>query len=103
VGLVHVDTDIGGDPDDLCAIAMLLGWPGVDLAGVTTSSDEGGMRAGLASYALRLAGREDIAVAAGAEGSIGGFSEPQNLQDLSHYWSEPVDQLPSLPGAALDL
>jgi hypothetical protein len=25
--LVHLDTDIGGDPDDVCALAMLLGWP----------------------------------------------------------------------------
>jgi hypothetical protein len=56
VGLVHVDTDIGSAPDHLCAIAMLLGWRGVELAGVTTSSEVGGMRAGLASYALRLAG-----------------------------------------------
>jgi hypothetical protein len=27
--LVHVDTDIGGDIDDLCALAMLLRWSGV--------------------------------------------------------------------------
>jgi hypothetical protein len=27
--LVHLDTDIGGDIDDLCALAMLLRWPGV--------------------------------------------------------------------------
>jgi hypothetical protein len=26
--VVHVDTDIGGDPDDLCALAMLLDRPG---------------------------------------------------------------------------
>ncbi len=63
VALLHVDTDIGGDTDDLCALAMLLGWPGVDLAGVTTCSDGKGMRAGLASYALRLAGCGDIPVA----------------------------------------
>jgi purine nucleosidase len=44
----HLDTDIGGDKDDLCALAMLLGWPGVELVGVTTCSDSGGLRAGLA-------------------------------------------------------
>jgi purine nucleosidase len=101
--LVHVDTDIGGDADDLCALAMLLGWPEVELVGVTTSSDQGGMRAGLASYALRLAGRGDVFVAAGADGSIGGYRGPHGFSDLSRYWPEPVDPEPSPPGAALDL
>jgi hypothetical protein len=26
--LIHLDTDLGGDTDDACALAMLLGWPG---------------------------------------------------------------------------
>jgi purine nucleosidase len=103
VDLVHVDTDIGGDPDDLCALAMLLGWPGVELAGVTTCTEEGGVRAGLASYALRLAGREDVPVVAGADGSLGGYRSSHDLPDLSCYWPEPVESLPSPPGAALDL
>jgi inosine-uridine nucleoside N-ribohydrolase len=100
---VHVDTDIGGDTDDLCALAMLLGWPGVELAGVTTCTEEGGVRARLASYALRLAGREDVPVAAGAGGSLGGYRFSHDLADLSRYWPEPVEPLPSPPGAALDL
>jgi inosine-uridine nucleoside N-ribohydrolase len=33
---IHLDTDIGGDLDDLCALALLLGWPDVELTGVTT-------------------------------------------------------------------
>jgi inosine-uridine nucleoside N-ribohydrolase len=33
---LHVDTDFAGDPDDACALAMVLGWPGVELVGVTT-------------------------------------------------------------------
>ena len=101
--LVQGDTDIGGDADDLCAIAMLLGWPGVAIVGVATSSDEGGMRAGLASYALRLAGRGDISVAVGAEGSLGGYRGPHGLSDLGRYWPEPVEPEPSPPGAARDL
>lgn len=101
--LLHVDTDLGGDVDDLCAIAMLLGWPGVELAGITTSTEEGGVRAGLASYTLSLAGRNNVPVAAGAEGSIGGFRGPHDLQDLSLYWPETVEPLPSPPGAALGL
>ena len=31
---IHLDTDLGGDPDDACALAMLLGWPGVELVGI---------------------------------------------------------------------
>ena len=101
--LVHVDTDIGGDPDDLCAIAMLLGWPGVQLAGITTSTDEGGSRAGMASHALGLAGRGDVPVAAGAAGSLGGLRMRPGFPDLSLHWPEPIGPEPSPPGVALDL
>jgi inosine-uridine nucleoside N-ribohydrolase len=30
---LHLDTDIGGDMDDLCALAMLLRWPGLEITG----------------------------------------------------------------------
>ena len=43
---VHLDTDLGGDPDDGCALAMLLGWPGVEVVGITTTADSDGRRAG---------------------------------------------------------
>ena len=55
--LIHVDTDIGGDTDDLCALVMLLGWPDVEVTGVTTSTEVDGVRAGFARYVLQLAGR----------------------------------------------
>jgi inosine-uridine nucleoside N-ribohydrolase len=101
--LIHLDTDIGGDTDDLCALAMLLGWPGVELAGVTTSIDASGLRAGCARAALRLAGRGDVPVAAGSEGSLGGFRAQPGLPDLTRYWGEPISPAPSPPGAAPDL
>jgi purine nucleosidase len=78
---IHLDTDIGGDTDDLCALAMLLGWADVELVGVTTCSDSGGLRAGLARYALRLAGQEGLPVAAGADGSLGGYRFPPSFSD----------------------
>jgi inosine-uridine nucleoside N-ribohydrolase len=37
--LVHVDADLGGDADDACALAMLLGRAGVEVAGVSTNLD----------------------------------------------------------------
>lgn len=103
--LIHLDTDIGGDSDDLCALAMLLGWLGVALAGVTTVLDSGGQRAALATYVLRLAGRSEVPVAAGAAGSLGQYPypEPPGLPNLARYWSEPVPARPGPPGAALDL
>jgi inosine-uridine nucleoside N-ribohydrolase len=95
---LHLDTDLGSDTDDLCALAMLLGWPDVELTGVTTVNDPGGIRAGYVAYALELAGRGDIPVAAGAEGSLGGFMVPLAFPD---YWPVPIERRPSPPGAAL--
>ena len=97
---IHLDTDLGSDTDDLCALAMVLGWPHAELVGVTTSTDPGGRRAGFVAYALELAGRSDLPFAAGAEGSIGGLFEPLAFPD---YWPEPIAPRPSPAGAALEL
>jgi inosine-uridine nucleoside N-ribohydrolase len=97
---VHLDTDLGSDTDDLCALAMLLGWPGAELAGVTTTTDPGGLRAGMTAYALGLAGREEVPLAAGAEGTL---AEPMVPFELPDYWPEPIRPRPSAPGAALEL
>ena len=97
---IHLDTDLGSDTDDLCALAMLLGWPGAELVGVTTSIDPDGRRAGFVEYALSLAGRAGIPVAAGAADSVGGLFSPIVIPD---YWPEPIEPRPSRPGAALDL
>jgi len=67
---IHLDTDLGSDTDDACALAMLLGWPGAELVGITTTIDPGGIRAGFVTRVLELAGHTDIPVAAGAEVSL---------------------------------
>jgi purine nucleosidase len=100
---IHLDTDLGGDTDDLCALAMLLGWPGVELVGITTSADRQGLRAGLTEYALRLVGRSGIPVVAGAAGSLSGFRVPAGVSDVNRYWPEPIAPKLASPGAALDL
>jgi len=64
---IHLDTDIGGDMDDLCALAMLLKWPDIEITGVTTVAEARGRRAGYVSYVLGIMGRTDIPYAAGAE------------------------------------
>lgn len=100
---IHLDTDLGSDPDDACALAMVLGWPDVEVVGITTSIDPGGRRAGYVTQCLRLAGREDIPVAAGAEVSLTTLQLPGQIPDGDRYWPEPVPPRPARPGAALDL
>ena len=64
---IHLDTDIGGDMDDVCALALLLKWPGVEITGITTTAEERGRRAGYVRYMLNLTGSGDIPFAAGAD------------------------------------
>lgn len=100
---LHLDTDLGGDIDDLCAMAMLLHWPEVELLAVTTVSDDGGRRAGYARYALRVAGREDVVVAAGADVSLGCYRPTPGFPDEDAYWPEPIPPAPGPLDEALDL
>jgi inosine-uridine nucleoside N-ribohydrolase len=96
---IHLDTDFGGDTDDACALAMLLGWPGVEITGITTVADPGGRRAAYVAYLLRLAGRDDIPLAAGAEISSTtlGRADP-----VDAHWPANIAPQPSRPGSVLD-
>jgi purine nucleosidase len=101
--LIHLDTDLGGDPDDACALAMLLGWPGVDLVGITTVADRDGRRAGYVEHLLRLAGRVDIPVAAGAAASLTTMRTADPVIGDERHWPAGLPARPAPPGAALDL
>jgi len=100
---LHLDTDLGGDIDDLCALAMVLNWPDVELLAVTTNSDDRGKRAGYTRYALGLAGRDDIAVAAGADVSLDCYRVKPGLPDEAVYWPEPISPAPTSLDQALSL
>jgi inosine-uridine nucleoside N-ribohydrolase len=100
---IHLDTDLGGDIDDLCALAMVLNWPGVEICGVTTVAEHGGKRAGYVRYALGLAGRNDIPVVAGADADLGCFNPWPALPDESRYWPEPIAAMPASMDDALSL
>jgi inosine-uridine nucleoside N-ribohydrolase len=100
---VHLDTDFGGDPDDACALAMLLGWPGVEVVGITTNLDDGGTRAGCVAHVLELAGRTDIPVVAGAETSDTTGERFASTWDDVRYWPTPIRPEPSPPERALEL
>jgi inosine-uridine nucleoside N-ribohydrolase len=100
---IHLDTDLGGDMDDLCALAMLLKWPDLEITGITTVAELDGRRAGYVRYVLDLVGRPDIPVAAGADASCGRFRSAVELPDEAAYWPEPVPPAPTPPVEALAL
>jgi len=102
---LHLDTDIGGDIDDLCALAMVLNWPASELVAVTPVSEVGGRRAGYARYALEIAGRRDVPVAAGADVSLGCYRhwQPGFHPDENAYWPEPIRAVPGADAKAIAL
>lgn len=100
---IHLDTDIGGDPDDLCALVMLVRWPEVEITGITTVTEEDGRRAGYVHEVLRLAGRTQIPVAAGSTDGIRGLRVRPRIPEEADFWPQPVLPRPSPPVKALDL
>ena len=100
---VHLDTDLGGDIDDLCALGLLLRREDVEITGITTVAENEGKRAGYVRYVLELEGRGDIPVAAGADGAGGYFRETPGLPVEQRYWPAPVAAAPGPLDQALDL
>ena len=100
---LHLDTDLGGDIDDLCALAMLCKWPGIQLSAVTTNQDNGGRRAGYVRYALNVAGKPHIRVAAGADATLACYRFYSALPDEIRYWPQPITPAPGPIDEALDL
>jgi purine nucleosidase len=99
---VHLDTDFGGDPDDACALALLLGWPDVELLGITTSLEHDGHRAGCVARVLEIAGHSGVPIAPGSDTTLTGGTYRSTAEDPS-YWATPVQPLRDRPGAFLDL
>jgi purine nucleosidase len=100
---IHLDTDIGGDIDDLCALAMLLRWPDLEITGVTTVAEERGRRAGYVDYVLRLAERTDVPFAAGADVSAGYYRYELGYPPDEENWPEPISRRPGSPEKAVSL
>ena len=93
---IHLDTDLGGDIDDLCALAMLLRWQDVEFTGITTVAEANGRRAGYVRHVLELEDRKEIPVAAGADVSQGFYRYPElGYPDEERYWSKAVAPLPN--------
>ncbi len=102
---VHLDTDLGGDIDDLCALAMLLRWSkDIQLTGITTVAEANGRRAGYVKYVLGLEGRRDIPMASGAEVSQGFYRYSElGYPDEERYWLKQISPFPTTLEDALQL
>jgi purine nucleosidase len=100
---LHLDTDFAGDTDDACALAMILGWPDVDVVGITTTADPDGRRAGYVDYFLGLAERAGIPVAAGGGRSLTTGGPMGVIPDHDTFWGCEVGARPSPADAAVDL
>ena len=101
---VHLDTDLGGDIDDLCALAMLLRWEDVELTGITTVAEANGRRAGYVRHVLGLEGQTGVPVAAGADVSQGYYRYAEfGYPDEGRYWSTSIPASPNHPDSALHL
>ena len=100
---VHLDTDLGGDTDDLCALAMLLRWPNIRITGITTNTENDAKRAGYTKYVLKLAERRDVPVKAGADVSGGYYRGKPGLPKEEDFWPEPIAPSPNPLDEALDL
>ncbi len=101
---IHLDTDIGGDMDDLCAIAMLLKWPDLEITGITTTAEEKGRRAGYVDTVLKIANRTEIPFGAGADLADGYFRYDQlGYPPDDQNWPEPISPHPNPIDDALEI
>jgi len=100
---IHLDTDFGGDIDDICALAFLLKSSRTEITGVTTVAENGGKRAGQVQYTLKIADRGGIPVKAGADNAGGFYPTYLGLPSEERYWPEPIAPLINPIDEALDL
>ena len=70
---------------------------------MTVVGDTQGKRTGYTRYALKLAGREDVPVAAGADTASGYYPYELGLPAEERYWPEPVAASPNPPEEAVRL
>ncbi len=82
---------------------MLLAYPDIEIAGITTVTEQEGRRAGYVYEVLKLAGRTGIPVAAGAADGLKGLRVWPGIPKESDFWPEPVVPRPNRPEKALDL
>ncbi len=85
---ILIDTDIGGDVDDALALAMALNTPNVEIVGITNVYLANAWRAGVTKELLRVYGREQIPVCAGAEKPLIGWWDENRIPNSSPDYGE---------------
>lgn len=100
---IHLDTDFGGDIDDICALALLLKSPEAEITGITTVAENRGKRAGQVKYTLKIANKDNIPVKAGADNSGGFYPMMLGLPPEERYWPEPIIPVINSIDEALEL
>lgn len=76
---IILDTDIGTDVDDACALALALRSPEIQLAAVTTVHADVTLRSRMVAKLLRLGGRTDVPIGSGISLSL--------LRNRPTYWA----------------
>lgn len=85
---ILIDTDIGGDVDDALALALALNDSRVEIVGITNVYLANAWRAGVTKELLRVYGREDIPVCAGAEKPLIGWWDENRIPNSSPDYGE---------------
>jgi purine nucleosidase len=100
---VILDTDMGTDPDDALALALILASPELKLEGITCVYADAPLRARITMKLLQLRGLSDIPVRVGASQTLTGI-HPAYLAGYEGYGLlEPGDEtLPLHPEYAPD-
>jgi inosine-uridine nucleoside N-ribohydrolase len=83
-----LDTDIGLDVDDAIALCFAALEPRIELRAVTTVNGDTQQRASVARALLRLCGREDVPVGAGASLPLDGRAHAS--MPVAHVDTDPV-------------
>lgn len=80
---VILDTDLGDDIDDTWALAMMVGFPGIDLKLITTASDNTPVKSLLAAKILKALHRQDIPIGTGKQTSDNPINQAAWLGDFT--------------------
>lgn len=80
---ILIDTDIGGDVDDALALALALNSPELEIVGITNVYLANEWRVNVTRNMLKVYGREEIPVCAGAEKPLIGWWDETRIPNSS--------------------
>jgi hypothetical protein len=98
---IHIDTDFAGDPDDACALAIVLGSGEAEVIGITTSLEDNGYRGvalgwecvALQPTAVTATEQHGVVRFESSEPGAGAFTTSINATDFEERWLCHVEAL----------